>query len=240
MVKIIIDTRENEKFYKILKRVCKNIIIIKKQLDIGDIIIENNNDDNNNKKIVIERKTIADLESSIKDGRKKEQCFRLRKIVKYPRYLVEGKINLQRRKMGHAILQSITNVQTRDCIPVIRTPTMLASAHEIFRIAKCVQKNGIDIDTERVDSIEQVYKYKTKRKGGCTSDNDLYKVFLRVMPNIGPKLQTAIYEKYPSFATLVDICKNNPDELYEIKYGKRKTKIPKKIVKSLIKFICDK
>lgn len=63
-------------------------------LPLGDIIIHN--EDKNEDLVIIERKTINDLFSSIKDGRYEEQAYRLNGL-QHPNhniiYLIEGDIN---------------------------------------------------------------------------------------------------------------------------------------------------
>jgi len=94
MINITIDMRERDLF-----ACCKMIIdkhptpelvnLLSAVLPIGDIIISSGGQDN----IIIERKTLADLSSSIKDGRYTEQSFRLNGI-EHPNhnivYLIEG------------------------------------------------------------------------------------------------------------------------------------------------------
>ena len=77
-MKIILDNRENplyEKCSTILK-ISKNedLILSKEVLSIGDILIQTNEGKDI---ILIERKSIQDLLSSIKDGRYEEQSHRL-------------------------------------------------------------------------------------------------------------------------------------------------------------------
>jgi len=76
----------------------KNIIVTVNNLSIGDIIISSKEKETdlfiNN--IIIERKTISDLMSSIKDGRYNEQSFRLNNYTHHNHnilYLIEGDIN---------------------------------------------------------------------------------------------------------------------------------------------------
>jgi len=72
---------ENEKY--------KDINLIIKPLSIGDILLISNDDE----KIIIERKTIVDLSSSIKDGRYDEQSYRLNGSPIHNHniiYLIEG------------------------------------------------------------------------------------------------------------------------------------------------------
>jgi ERCC4-type nuclease len=94
---IKIDTRETALLQQILCQtsnvpVFKNIQIKSETLPIGDIIINDESED----KIIIERKSVNDLLSSIKDGRYEEQSYRLNgnnhhnhNIV----YLIEGDVN---------------------------------------------------------------------------------------------------------------------------------------------------
>ena len=73
-----IDTREQSLLQQINKLVetipiFNKIIVQTETLPIGDIIIC----DGETEKLIIERKTLADLQSSIKDGRYEEQSYRL-------------------------------------------------------------------------------------------------------------------------------------------------------------------
>jgi ERCC4-type nuclease len=74
----------------------KSIKIKTENLPIGDIIINNETED----KIIIERKSISDLLSSIKDGRYDEQSYRLNGLDNHNHnifYLIEGDINKPNR-----------------------------------------------------------------------------------------------------------------------------------------------
>ena len=80
---LYIDVRENKlKDYFQLKHKDKSNIIIK-QLDLGDIVFKNSSDST---VVIIERKTIADLRASIKDGRHREQKMRL--CNNYPKEVI--------------------------------------------------------------------------------------------------------------------------------------------------------
>ena len=70
----------------------RNLKIVVENLPIGDVIITNNNDD----ELIIERKSINDLLSSIKDGRYEEQSYRLNGLSLHNHnimYMIEGDIN---------------------------------------------------------------------------------------------------------------------------------------------------
>jgi ERCC4-type nuclease len=92
-----VDTREQSLLQQINKLVetipvFNKIIVQSETLPIGDIIIC----DGDTEKLIIERKTLADLQSSIKDGRYEEQSYRLNGLNHHNHniiYLVEGNLN---------------------------------------------------------------------------------------------------------------------------------------------------
>ena len=96
-MKIIIDKRENDLFNKTKVHLEKynfgDIVIYNEVLQLGDVVIKTDNDEI---MLIVERKTLSDLLSSIKDGRYAEQSLRLsntncsnHQII----YLVEGVIS---------------------------------------------------------------------------------------------------------------------------------------------------
>ena len=109
---ITIDVRETELITQIKLLVensnsFKQHIIKTEALPIGDIVISNDTED----KIIIERKTIADLLASIKDGRYEEQSYRLNGLPHHNHnivYLIEGDVNrINRFKNNFALDKQI-------------------------------------------------------------------------------------------------------------------------------------
>jgi ERCC4-type nuclease len=94
---IKVDNRENELLAQIKQLVLfipifKQIKIVTENLPLGDFIIADEKED----KLIIERKTIADLLASIKDGRYDEQSYRLNGLNHHNHniiYLIEGDVN---------------------------------------------------------------------------------------------------------------------------------------------------
>ena len=109
---IKIDTRETALLHQMLIQVSnipvfKTIKVKTETLPIGDIIINDDNED----KIIIERKSIADLLSSIKDGRYEEQSYRLNGINHHNHnivYLIEGDINKSNRFKSDNQVEKLT------------------------------------------------------------------------------------------------------------------------------------
>ena len=94
-MKIVIDNREHS-LIKLMTAMNTNenfnIDIEVKTLDLGDISICSNGGE---ELLLIERKCVSDLASSIKDGRYKEQSFRLNGYPLHNHniiYLIEGSI----------------------------------------------------------------------------------------------------------------------------------------------------
>ena len=98
---IKVDTREPDLLQKLNHLVIsmpsfKNIIVKSETLPIGDIIICDETEAKPMEKLIIERKSISDLLSSIKDGRYEEQSYRLNGLNHHNHnivYLVEGDVN---------------------------------------------------------------------------------------------------------------------------------------------------
>ena len=92
-----IDIRETDLLQQINQHITnipifKSIVVKSEVLPIGDIIIC----DDNEEKLIIERKSVADLLASIKDGRYEEQSYRLNGLNHHNHnivYLVEGDVN---------------------------------------------------------------------------------------------------------------------------------------------------
>ena len=92
-----IDMREHDLFQyckQMLEKqfLLNDVLLVSENLPVGDIIIA----DNLEEKIIIERKTLADLASSIKDGRYNEQSYRLNGIPHHNHniiYLIEGDVS---------------------------------------------------------------------------------------------------------------------------------------------------
>ena len=95
---IKVDSREKDlhakmSFYISTIPAFRNLKVITESLPIGDVIISGNN---NEDILIIERKTIIDLLSSIKDGRYEEQSYRLNGTSLHNHniiYVIEGDVN---------------------------------------------------------------------------------------------------------------------------------------------------
>jgi len=109
---IKVDTRETALLQQINNQVSiipvfKSIKVQSETLPIGDIIINDETED----KIIIERKSVADLLSSIKDGRYEEQSYRLNGLNHHNHnivYLIEGDVNKVNRFKADNHVEKLT------------------------------------------------------------------------------------------------------------------------------------
>jgi ERCC4-type nuclease len=111
-MKIKIDNREEELIKNINYLIAnipsfKDIQVIIETLPLGDIIICDEDSD----KLVIERKSVNDLLSSIKDGRYEEQSYRLNGLNHHNHniiYLIEGDINRLNNRFKDNKIEKLT------------------------------------------------------------------------------------------------------------------------------------
>jgi crossover junction endonuclease MUS81 len=109
---IKIDTRETALLQQMLSQISiipvfKTIQIKSETLPIGDIIISDGTED----KVIIERKSVNDLLSSIKDGRYEEQSYRLNGVNHHNHniiYLIEGDVNKFNRFKTDTAIEKLT------------------------------------------------------------------------------------------------------------------------------------
>ena len=140
---IKIDYRESD-----LHMLCVNLVtmnkystpikIVSENIPIGDIIIC---EDNGKERIMIERKSLSDLASSICDGRYKEQSFRLNQCSIHNHniyYMIEGQLKSYKsfsRIDKRALLSSMVSISHFKGFSVHKTNDMQESAEWILQFA---------------------------------------------------------------------------------------------------------
>jgi len=184
--------------------------ISKENLDLGDIIIKIND----KICVLIERKTISDLDKSIKDGRYKEQKNRIihslnLKIRKI--YLIEG-TNMNNFKLPKSTFTSVIyNTMIRDNIHIIKSNNIEETIKIIDNIYKRCNKFGEKIYKNIYENNEE---YKTlchiKKKNNITKEICYLNQYQQI-PGISKNIAEIIYNKYGSLKELYN--KYNTEEL---------------------------
>jgi crossover junction endonuclease MUS81 len=208
---LIIDTRER-KLIELLKKNKTKLQFEVKHLDIGDIIFEEIKSKEN--KIVIERKTIQDLLSSIVDGRYKEQKMRLLSSNYNIMYIIEGEI------ADKKIYTSIVSMSLEG-INVIYSATIGDTIHIISKMYKKLLKNGFKNEKNKnvnYSTVVKICKKKNMTPTVCAIAQ------LSQIPGVSNNTAMIIIDMYETIGNLVlQFEKLNPNMLSEIKInGKRR------------------
>ena len=156
-MKLFIDNREPQqiiKYINALNDMAKVKMVIEvKRLDIGDYILFD--EEKNKNLIIIERKSLQDLESSIKDGRYNEQSFRLNQSITHNHniiYLIEGNIiNHRNQNFKSTLYSSLFSLNYYKGFSVFNSVNLVETGEIIYNFANKMlrEKNKPGFYTER-------------------------------------------------------------------------------------------
>lgn len=244
---IKIDAREKDLVGQIKNLVMfipafKDITLAIESLPIGDIIIADDKED----KIIIERKSINDLLSSIKDGRYEEQSYRLNGLNHHNHnihYLIEGDVNRMNRfkdsnmeKM--TVYSAIFSLSYYKGFSVTRTFSLEETAIFICNTANKLKKSDKmpfysalvpnptpPTDNETAEPIEEnqpsekdyVNVVKKVKKENITEDN-IGEIMLCQIPGVSSTTALTIMEKFKTIPNLIKELEENPDGLKDVSY----------------------
>ena len=145
-MEIKIDIREPIELRQHIFSNCDKTTIC--NLPLGDVSIQTSE-----LELIIERKTVTDLASSIRDGRLREQKIRL--LHNYPKkniiYIIEGDITRQNKSMKfnkinkYTIYSSIINMLVRDNIRLFMSNSIENTIEFIEMLIKKIKKGTLKI-----------------------------------------------------------------------------------------------
>jgi len=243
---IKVDYREKKLIGQLLKLKDKEkldkIKIKIENLPVGDIIIC---DDKDKEIIIIERKSLSDLASSIKDGRYAEQSYRLNghsminhNIV----YLLEGIIadwSDKKAKLTRTpkktLYVTMFSLQYYKGFTTINTKNVEETAEYIIRTADKLSRDKkqcyYDTSCNYVPYTSVVNKEKKKN----ITPKNINIIMLNQIPGISLKTSEAILENYKTVYNLIKKLNENLECLDDIKL--KTTNGERKISKTSIKNI---
>jgi ERCC4-type nuclease len=235
-----------------------SVHIVSSVLPIGDIIISNAN--TNEDLVIIERKTLADLSASIKDGRYTEQSYRLNGIP-HPNhniiYLIEGDITRQsifKSKIDKQMLYSaIFSINYFKGFSVMRSSSLEESATIICNMVIKLLKSNNKLpyyttqpttvpvlpvsDSNAVDDAKEYCSVvKRVKKENITKDN-IGEIMLCQIPGISDVSARAIFQKFKTITDLILSIKEDVhcmDDIKTIMSNGKTRKINKTVIKSII------
>lgn len=260
-MKVILDEREHSLYEKCVilntDPFIKPIPLSKKVIPIGDIIMTTDDDQ---EFAIIERKSLQDLLSSIKDGRYDEQSHRLIHSSGLPRhriiYVIEGTLStLRSPKEKQLVHSTMTSLQIFKGFSVIRTSSVQETAEWILTMADKVRRDlskgkvpwtysvaepsvFTEPSTEHIETNAPNYcsVVKKVKKENITPEN-IGEIILCQIPSISSVSAIAIMSKFGSLSVLMKSLVEDPECLNDIKCIS-KDKI-RKLSKAVIKNVKD-
>ena len=225
-------------------------------LPLGDIVICN---DSLVEKIIIERKTLADLSSSIRDGRYDEQSFRLN-AADLPNhniiYLIEGSVYTYKAFKSnidkYALMSSMITLNHFKGFSIYRTISTDETAEYIIQLAYKLNKEKGDpfYTNKKIDTVgegplgnEESVNYseaiKRTKKNNITPGN-IGEIMLSQIPSVSSSVSIAVMIKYKTIQNLIN-CLNSDKSCLNClttndKNGKAR-KISKTSISNIIKFL---
>jgi ERCC4-type nuclease len=205
MIFINIDTREKNLYNNIINRDLdkyKSFISVEfKTLNLGDIEIIT---DSNN--FIIERKTLSDLNSSIIDGRYKEQKLRLLSNYNHNNitYIIEGDTIIKSLlKDNKKISSAYFSILYRDNIKLIFTNNIDETATFILSLC-CKIIDNPDKYKKNENEINYIENVKIKQKKIENITPDICFIMqLSQIPTISHTIAKNIANKYNNFKILI-------------------------------------
>lgn len=262
-MQIIVDDREHDlmrQFIEIQSNdKSSNTFSIKSQtLHIGDVVLTPGSLEDD-EFCIIERKTISDLISSIKDGRYEEQSHRLSYATRCPNhriiYIIEGNMNTLCNPNEYKLVNSaITSLNVYKGFSVLRTLSVRETAkliiHMMEKIIKNTQKGVEFYDrfsdvsgnsiSEKVNIQPSNYcnLVKKVKKDNITPDN-IGEIILSQIPGVSSVTAIAIMSNFKSFYNLVESLQKNPSCLENLTITKndKTRKISKKVLEDIKRFL---
>lgn len=226
-------------------------------LPLGDSILC---DDAGNEKVIIERKSLADLASSIRDGRYKEQSFRLNQCELHNHqiyYLIEGDLRYYKPFKGmpdkKALLSAMVSMSYFKGFSIVRTINLEETAEWIAHFAGKLQKegpnampfysiaNGIANSNSNTNTVENYAEVISKRvKSENITPANIGEIMLAQIPGVSTNAAAAIMQEYKTMADLLLALQSGPHSLNAISTTNKngqKRKITKPSINAIYDFL---
>jgi len=247
---LLVDAREPKSVLTQLNALneqsSNKINIIQKNLTVGDYVFF---DEINDKEVlIIERKSLADLESSIKDGRYKEQSFRLNEANVHNHniiYLLEGAIiNYKNANFKNTLYSTLFSLNYYKGFSVFNVLNQNETIELILAIAsKLMRENKPGFyclnDMQNVNALQNINALqpnysntlKSTKKSHITKDN-IFAIMLKQIPGISNVSALALVTEFKTMENLLTSLKDSNANFETIKLESGR-KINKNIIASL-------
>jgi len=208
---MIVDTREAE----LIKLFTDEKVDIEvKQLSVGDIWIGD---------LIIERKSIRDLEASILDGRYREQRGRILAYCQenktQPMYILEGGLHSHTgRLQTSAIMKFINRLIFHYQIPVAQTSSVKETA-ELLRAITEQQQEKPESLQRKTELIKVADGFHTQKKCNAQDPKQFSIASLSQCPGVSVKMAESLVTAFGSLKGVMDAPVK---DIENVKVGTRK------------------
>lgn len=244
---IKIDNREKKIISEIdkIKAQYNELTIDICTLELGDMIIC---DTSGNEVAIIERKSLKDLASSIRDGRYKEQGYRLNKCFlsnHFIYYLIEGDMSKYNNPKipKTTLISAMTSISFNKGFSLIRTQSVKETAEFIMQMAKKIRKDPEPYniptgDKEQISNTIECYSdvVKTRTKKSNITCENIGEIMLSQIPGVSINIAKVIMVEFKTIKNLIKCIEEDDKCMDDIKI-ETKTKKMRKISKTAIKSI---
>ena len=197
---------------KSLAAVATNHEIKSERLPLGDIILHDPSQGQGRDIVIFERKTLSDLAASIRDGRYKEQSFRLIETAAatgfnthHIVYIIEGDLSRYDERHSQitktALQSAMVSLMYYKGFSVVRTMNLGETADFILHFADKVAKEGAlptAADKTECGTGSAAYSEvaaKKEKRDYITREN-IGDIMLAQVPGVSAKMSSAILAKY--------------------------------------------
>ncbi len=216
---IWLDTRESE----LIKILTNTEGLSVKQLQVADIWIGVTEDKMSEGGLIIERKSIKDLEASILDGRYREQRGRILSYCQenktQPMYILEGSLSSNTgRLQKKAIMKFINRLIFHYQIPVAQTASVQETAELIQALVEQWKEdpNSLKRTTELVKVTDGIH---IQKKANASDYKQFGISCLAQCPGVSVKMAEALIETFGSLKGVIDAPVK---DIENVKVGARK------------------
>ncbi len=241
-MKLLVDNREPKDIISILKSRINNIST--GNLDIGDFVIKTDNDETI---MIFERKSLADLVSSIKDGRYTEQSFRL---SEHPLdnhniyYIIEGNLmnfcNRNSEQVQKMVFSSMLSLSYKKGFSLLHTNGSIETCEFIIRFINRLETEKPNINLEKGSTPPETYSnvIKSSKKSNITTEN-IGEIMLSQIPGVSIVAAQTIMQHYKTIKNLINCLQSDPKSLDNIKieYKNGSRKLNKTVIKNVLEYL---
>lgn len=255
-VTIIVDTREKALYNALLSLPLTTASVESACLDIGDVVIRSST---TTQMMVLERKTIQDVASSIQDGRWSEQKRRALAQPHKLMYLIEVEdmsrlfepYPMHGRIQSQTVMNAVLNLGIHYHIPYVFLEGVDQIAQYLYRLAiqfHRLASSSRDDHHEDESTPEEKYVVSFMRSHNISSQKRknmnaqiFFRMVLQLIPGISEKTATNIHHLFQGgFLTMVDFVRDHDKStfhaLYQNEYGRS---LHRRVVDTLYEFVLD-